>query len=71
MKISAEERRLIYEAMNDFTKNGHCITTESIALFVKTKHGKDVDMEKIAEIQREQTKNIARRLLSCQNKHHA
>lgn len=71
MAVTTEDRSLVHEAMNELAKNGHCITTESIALFVKTKHGKDVDMEKIAEIQREQTKNIARRLLSCQNKHHA
>lgn len=57
-----EERRLIYDAMNDFTKNGHCITTERLAIFIKTKHGKDINMDVIAEVQREQTKNIARRL---------
>jgi hypothetical protein len=62
MAIIAEDRRLVHEAMNELAKNGHCITTESIALFVKTKHGKYVDMEVIADIQREQTKNIARRL---------
>lgn len=67
MAVTAEERSLIHEAMNDFTKNGHCITTESIALFVKTKHGKDVDMDVIAELQREQTKNIIRRI--NQNEH--
>lgn len=55
-----EERRLVYDAMNDFTKNGHCITTESIALFVWTKHGKEVSMDTIADIQREQTNNIIR-----------
>lgn len=67
MEISAEERRLVHEAMNELAKNEHCITTESIALFVKTKHGKDVDMDVIAELQREQTKNIIRRI--NQNEH--
>lgn len=62
MKISDEERRMIHEAMNELARRGHCITTESIALFVKTKHGKDVDMDVIAELQREQTKNIIRRI---------
>lgn len=62
MEISTEERRLIHDAMKKLMENEQCVTTESIALFVKTKHGKDVDMEKIAEVQREQTKNIARRL---------
>lgn len=62
MKISDEERSLVHDAMNSLAKNGHCITTESIALFVKTKHGKDVDMDVIAELQREQTKNIIRRI---------
>lgn len=62
MGISAEERSLVHEAMNSLAKDGHCITTESIALFIKAKHGKDVDMEKIAEVQREQVNNIARRL---------
>lgn len=55
-----EERRLVYEAMNDFTKNGHCITTERLAIFIKTKHGKTVSTEVIAEVQREQTNNTAR-----------
>lgn len=60
MAGTAEERRLVYEAMNNLAKNGHCITTESIAVFVKTKRGKDISMEVIADIQREQTNNIAR-----------
>lgn len=62
MAGTAEERRLVYDAMNSLAKHGHCITTESIAIFIKTKYGKDVSMEKIADIRREQTKNIARRL---------
>lgn len=62
MKISDEERRMIHDAMNSLAKTGHCITTESIALFIRAKHGKDVDMDVIAEFQREQTKNIIRRI---------
>lgn len=62
MEISAEERRLVHDAMKKLMENEQCVTTEGIALFVKTKHGRDIDMDTIADIQREQTNNVVRRL---------